>query len=195
MMGIASRGVAIIGSVIVLLGAAQPVAARERRVARPDIASARFGLVSAKVPRLGVAIVRRDGYTALNDMIRPRFYRGMTDIYPSATIGFRFSIGSRYFARPNVWARAEQATRGILYDPHWRTGGGVPSGFRRRTWAMTAGYDTEIVPGLIAGIEGGALNGRAINPGPRGRSFRADDRNANRAGINPIATVAIRYAF
>jgi hypothetical protein len=172
-----------------------PAASSARHLPKRPVAEARFGLVNAKAPRMGPKVVRRGGYTALTDMIRPRFFGGMTDIYPSAEIGLRLSIGSRYFARPNYWTTAEQASRGILYDPHWRTSGGMPSGFRRRTWAMTAGYDSEVLPGMVIGLEGGALKGRAISPGPRGRAFRADDRKANRAGLNPIATLAIRYAF
>lgn len=172
-----------------------PAASSARHAVKRSVAEARFGLVNAKAPRMGPKIVRRGGYTALTDMMRTRYFGGMTDIYPSATIGVRLSVGSRYFARPNYWKTAEQASRGLLFDTRWRTGGGVPNGFRRRVWALTAGYDTEIVPGVVAGIEGGTLNGRAINPGPRGRSFRVDDRKMNRAGLNPIATLAVRYAF
>ena len=43
--------------------------------------------------------------------------------------------------------------------------------------------------------EGGTLKGRAINLGPRGPMTRADSRTVSRAGLNPIATFAIRYAF
>ena len=172
-----------------------PSAASARHAPKRPVAEARFGLVNAHAPRFGPKLVRRGGYTALADMVRPRFSGGMTDIYPSAEIGLHLSIGSRYFARPSYWATAEQATRGILYDPQWRTSSGIRTGFRRRTWAMTAGYDAEVLPGMVVGIEGGALKGRAINPGPRGRMFRVDDRKAGRAGLNPIATLAIRYAF
>ncbi|MEO5939099.1 MAG: hypothetical protein ABIQ43_08830 [Sphingomonas sp.] len=173
-----------------------PAASSARHSVKRPVAEARFGLVNAKAPRMGPRIVRRGGYTALTDMIRPRFFGGMTDIYPSAAIGLRLSVGSRYFARPNYWTTAEQATRGLLYDTRWRTSsGGMPSGFRRRTWAMTAGYDAEVLSGLVVGIEGGALKGRAIGLGPRGQAFRVNDRNANRAGLNPIATLAVRYAF
>ena len=172
-----------------------PAASAARQTVKRPVAEARFGIVHAKAPRIGPIVVRRGGYTALTDMVRPRFFGGMTDIYPSAKIGLRLSVGSRYFGRPNYWTTAEQASRGLLYDTHWRTSGGMPSGFRRRTWAMTAGYDAEVLPGMVVGLEGGALKGRAINPGPRGQSFRVDDRSADRAGLNPIATVAVRFAF
>ena len=190
-----SRAITAAVAITALACMLSPATSSARELTKRPVAEARFGLVNAKAPRMGPKLVRRGGYTALTDMVRPRFFGGMTDIYPVAAIGARLSVGSRYFARPNYWTTAEQATRGLLFDPHWRSSGGMPSGLRRRTWAMTAGYDTEILPGLVAGIEGGALKGRAINPGPRGRAFRADDRKTNRAGLNPIATLAVRFAF
>ena len=184
-------GLAIVAAGYALL----PSAASARHAPKRPVAEARFGLVNAHAPRFGPKLVRRGGYTALTDMVRPRPFRGMTDIYPIASVGLHVSIGSRYFARPSYWATAEQATRGVLYDPHWRTSGVLPGGFRRRTWAMTAGYDAEVLPGMVIGIEGGALKGCAISPGPRGQAYRLRDRSMNRAGLNPIATFAIRYAF
>lgn len=184
-------GIALIAAACALW----PVAASARHPQKRTVAEARFGLIGSRNPRMGPQLVRRGGYVALTDMVHPRPFRGMTDIYPMADAGFHVSIGSRYFARPNFWSTAEQASRGILYDTRWRGGGGVPTGFRRRTWALTTGYDAEVLPRLVVGIEGGALRGRAINPGPRGRMFRADDRKAGRAGINPIATFAVRWAF
>ena len=145
---------------------------------------------------MGPKLVRRGGYTAITDMVRPRFVGGMIDIYPSGRSGFRMSVGNRYFSRANFWNTAEQATRGILYDPHMtRGGGGLQGSFRRRTPAMTAGYDVELASRLVVGIEGGALKGRAINPGPRGGLFRYGDRKAGEAGLNPIAALSLRYAF
>ncbi|THD34730.1 MAG: hypothetical protein E7773_13770 [Sphingomonas sp.] len=182
--------IALGGTVCVALPA---TAARHPQ--KRTVAEARFGLISGRSPRMGPQVVRRGGYTALTDMVRPRFFRGMTDIYPVSGAGFHVSIGSRYFARPNFWATAEQASRGVLFDPHWRGGGGVAVGFRRRTWALTTGYDAEVAPRLVIGIEGGALKGRAINPGPRGGAYRLREGSANRAGLNPIATLAVRFAF
>lgn len=184
------------GLAIVAAGSAllSPAASARHAPKRP-VAEARFGLVNARAPRFGPKIVRRGGYTALTGMVRPRYFKGMTDIYPVAGLGLHVSIGSRYFARPNYWNTVEEVSRGIIVNPQWRGGGGVPTGFRRRTWAMTAGYDAEVLPNLVIGLEGGALRGRAINPGPRGQVYRLRDRAMNRAGLNPIATLAIRYAF
>lgn len=172
-----------------------PATASARNVPKRPVAEARFGLINARAPRFGPKIVRREGYTALTDMVRPRFYKGMTDVYPIASFGLHVSVGSRYYARPNYWNTVEQMSRGTIINPQWRGGGGMATGFRRRTWTLTTGYDTEVLRGVVVGIEGGAIDGRAINAGPRGKAFRVDDRQANRAGLNPIATVAIRYAF
>jgi hypothetical protein len=184
-------GIALIAAACVLY----PAAASARHPQKRTVAEARFGLISSRAPRMGPRLVRRGGYTALTDMVHPRPFRGMTDVYPFAGAGFHVSAGSRYFQRANFWSAAEQATRGLLFNPRSRGGGGVATGYRGRTWALTAGYDVELLPRLVVGIEGGALKGRAINPGPRGRMFRADDRKANRAGLNPLATFAIRFAF
>ena len=129
-------------------------------------------------------------------MIRPRFVPGMIDIYPRAASGFRVSIGNRYFSKVNYAAAAEQASHGLLYDPHMTRGGvGLMRAYRRYTPAITIGYDLEMAPRLVVGLEGGTLKGRAINLGPRGPMTRADSRTVSRAGLNPIATFAIRYAF
>lgn len=161
------------------------------------VAASRFGLISARTPRLGPMLVRRGGYVAVKDMVRPRFVGGMIDLYPSTRTGFRVSVGDRYFAKTNFWRDAEQATGGLLFDPRMIRGGvgALQRTYRKKTPAAVVGYDTELAPGLVAGVEGGALLGRAINPGPRGgRSFRAED-NRMGAGLNPVATVAMRYAF
>ncbi len=190
-----SRTIRAAIAVAVLGGMLWPVASSARPPVKRPVAEARYGLIHARAPRFGPMVVRRGGYTALTDMIRPRFYKGMTDIYPVATFGLHVSIGSRYFARPNYWNDVEQVSRGTIVNPQWRGGGGVATGFRRRTWALTTGYDAEVLPGLVVGLEGGALNGRAINPGPRGRAYRLRDSAMNRVGLNPVATFAIRYAF
>lgn len=197
-MGIASRVVAIIGLGTALLAVVQqPAVARERKAARPDIASARYGAVTARMPRLGPKLVRRGGYIAVNDMVRPRFVGGMIDIYPSTRTGFRFSVGDRYFAKVNFWRDAEQLTHGLLIE-NTTARGGISAQqriYRRRTPAAVVGYDTEVAPNLVVGLEGGALFGRAISKGPRIRMSSGGDRSVNRAGLNPIATFAIRYAF
>ncbi len=64
-MGIASRGVAIIGLIAGLAGAAQPAIARERGSARPNIAAARFGAITSRTPRFGPKLVERGGYIAI----------------------------------------------------------------------------------------------------------------------------------
>lgn len=162
------------------------------------VAASRFGLISARTPRLGPALVKRGGYTPVNDMVRPRFVGGMIDIYPSTKNGFRVSVGDRYFAKTNFWRDAEQSTNGLLFDPHMiRNGiGSQQRIYRKRTPAALVGYDMEVAPGLVAGFEGGTLFGRAINPGPRrGGAFRAEDNRMGSVGLNPVATVAVRYAF
>ncbi|MBN8815416.1 MAG: hypothetical protein J0J06_08225 [Sphingomonas sp.] len=195
-MGIASRGVAIIGLAIMLLAIAQPAVARERSAARPDIAAARFGVINGRTPRLGPKLVRRGGYLAITDMVRPRFVGGMIDIYPSTKTGFRLSVGDRYFAKVNFWRDAEQATHGLLLDSAARGGVGAQQRiYRRRTPAAVVGYDTELAPNLVVGLEGGTLFGRAISRGPRIRMSSGGDRAVNRAGLNPIATFAVRLAF
>jgi len=190
-----SRAIHAIIVFMALMGLAWTAEASARPPVKRPVAAARFGLITSRVPRMGPAIVRRGGYTALGGMVRPRYFRGMTDIYPIASIGFHVSVGSRYFARPNYWNTVEEATRGLIVNPQWRGGGGVSTGFRRRTWALTTGYDAEVLPNLVLGIEGGALKGRAISPGPRGQAYRLRDRSMSRGGINPIATLALRYAF
>jgi hypothetical protein len=195
-VNIAFRGVAIIGILIAGSLSTSAEAKSPERSARPPVSSFRIGLIGSRSPRMGPRLVMRGGYTPITNMVRPRFAGGMIDIYPSTRTGFRFSIGNRYFAARNFWRDAEQATDGLLYDPHMIRGGvGLVRAYRKYTPALTAGYDIELGQGLVAGIEGGAINGRAINPGPRSARFTADDRKVPRAGLNPIASVAIRYAF
>jgi hypothetical protein len=190
-----SRAIHAAVAIIALTCGLWPAASSARQSVKRPVAEARFGLVNAKAPRMGPKIVRRGGYTALTDMVRPRFFKGMTDIYPIASIGLHVSVGSRYFARPNYWNTVEEVSRGTIVNTQWRGGGGVSTGFRRRTWALTTGYDAEVLPRLVVGLEGGLLKGRAINPGPRGQVYRLRDRTMNRVGMNPIATLAVRYAF
>lgn len=160
-----------------------------------SVARVRVGLLLPKSPRLGPQIVYRGGFTPLEDMVRPRFVGGMIDLYPSERSGIRFSIGTRYFARPNFWIAAEQATGGILYDPHMTRGGRALSrGFRRSTPAMTLGYDREVTNGLVLGLEGGALSDRAIMPTRPGRWAAAGVRDGG-FGLNPVATASARFAF
>lgn len=160
------------------------------------VAAARIGLLNPKSPLIGPALVYRGGYTPIDDMVRPRFVGGMIDIYPSTQTGFRFSVGTKYFSRTNFWIAAEQATRGVLYDPHMTRGGrGLPRGFRRYTPAMTVGYDRELAPGLVLGLEGGALTGRAISQVGPGRGISRAQRLDDKAGLNEVATLSARFAF
>jgi|GEM_PF-1481961 len=160
-----------------------------------SVAHVRLGLLTPKSPRLGPQIVSRGGFTAIEDMVRPRFVGGMVDLYPSDHSGMRLSVGTRYFARPNFWIAAEQATAGILYDPHMTRGGlALPRGFRRYTPAMTLGYDREVSRGFVLGLEGGALTDRAILP-VRPARWSAAGVNDGRSGLNPIATMSARLAF
>jgi hypothetical protein len=178
----------------------QPAHARTTRPAAfklpaRGVAQARVGLLLPKSPRLGAQIVYRGGYTPLEDMVRPRFLGGMIDLYPSEHSGFRLSVGTRYFGRPNFWIAAEQATGGLLYDPHMTRGGrGLSRGFRRSTPAMTLGYDREISKGFVLGLEGGALSGRAIMPTRPSRWSAAGVRDGG-FGLNPVATMSARFAF
>jgi hypothetical protein len=160
-----------------------------------SVARVRVGLLLPKSPRLGPQIVYRGGYTPLEDMVRPRFIGGMIDLYPTERSGIRFSIGTRYFARPNFWIAAEQATGGLLYDPHMTRGGRALSrGFRRSTPAMTLGYDREVSKGFVLGLEGGALSDRAIMPIRPGRWSASGVRDGG-FGLNPVATASARFAF
>ncbi len=184
----------------VLLGALAcallPQAAQAKHHApRKPVAAVRVGLLTPKSPLIGPQLVWRGGYTPLQDMVRPRFVGGMVDVYPSSETGFRFSVGTRYFARTNFWIAAEQATRGILYDPHMTRGGrGLIRGYRRYTPAMTLGYDREMAPGLVLGVEGGALAGPAMLRVRPGRDRLSGGRDGD-SGINPIATFSARLAF
>lgn len=159
------------------------------------ISAARVGLINARLPLVGARLVYRGGYTPLNTMMRQRFVGGMIDIYPSTNFGFRMSVGTRYFARKNFWIAAEEATRGILYDPHMTRGGrGLMRGYRRYTPAATLGYDISPTKGLVVGLEGGMLTGRAISPmrpGRLGMTRTTDDRD----GGNEIVTLSARLAF
>lgn len=193
-----SNVVVRIGVLIGVLGCtAQPAAAQPRVAATKAIAAFRLGLINSRSQRMGPQLVRRGGYTAIRDMVRPRFVGGMVDIYPTERSGFRFSVGTRYFYRTNNWQAAEQATNGLLYDPHMTRGGiGLVRPFRTYIPAMTAGYDVELARGLVFGLEGGAIMGRAISRGPRGtRLSGGDDEKTQRAGLNPVASAAVRYAF
>jgi hypothetical protein len=160
---------------------------------KPPIAQVRVGLLTPKNLRMGPSLVYRGGLTPVADMVRPRFVGGMIDVYPSSS-GFRFSMGTRYFARTNFWIAAEQATRGILYDPHMTRGGrGLVRGFRRYTPAATVGYDLQPASGLVIGLESGLLTGRAITDIRPGR-FGREDRDG-RSGMNTITTLSARLAF
>jgi hypothetical protein len=178
----------------------QPAQARNTapmatKPAPKGVARVRVGLLLPKSPRLGPQIVYRGGYTPLDEMVRPRFIGGMIDLYPTERSGIRLSVGTRYFARPNFWIAAEQATGGILYDPHMTRGGRALSrGFRRSTPAMTLGYDREVSNGLVLGLEGGALSDRAIMPTRPGRWSASGVRDGG-YGLNPVATMSARFAF
>jgi hypothetical protein len=187
----------VIGALACML---QPAQARNTgptglQPAPKSVARVRVGLLPPKSPRLGPQIVYRGGYTPLDEMVRPRFIGGMIDLYPTERSGIRLSIGTRYFARPNFWIAAEQATGGILYDPHMTRGGrSLSRGFRRSTPAMTLGYDREVSNGLVLGLEGGALSDRAIMP-TRPNRWSATGVRDGGFGLNPVATMSARFAF
>ena len=193
-----SKVVVRVGFLIGLLGCiSQPAAALPRASATKAVAAGRLGLINARSQRMGPRLVRRGGYTEIRDMVRPRFVGGMVDIFPTARSGLRFSVGTRFFSRTNNWQAAEQATNGLLYDPHMTRGGiGLVRPFRQYIPAMTVGYDVELAPRMVFGLEGGAIMGRAISPGPRGtRLSGGDDEKLRRSGLNPVASAALRYAF
>ena len=176
-------------------GARLPAPQPASKPAPIPVAQARVGLLTPKSQRLGPQIVYRGGYVPLDDMVRPRFVGGMIDLYPAERSGLRLSVGTRYFARPNFWIAAEQATAGILYDPHMTRGGrALPRGFRRYTPTMTLGYDRELSPGLVVGLEGGALTDRAIAPMRPSRWTALGVRDGG-SGFNPVATMSARFAF
>jgi hypothetical protein len=188
----------------VLLGAALCIGISGHALAKGEfilkakakpISAIRLGLINARIPLVGARLVYRGGVTPVSSMMRPRFVGGMIDIYPSTNFGFRMSVGTRYFARKNFWIAAEEATRGLLYDPHMTRGGrGLMRGYRRYTPAMTLGYDISPSKGLVVGLEGGMINGRAISPmraGRLGMARTTDDRN----GANRIVTMSARLAF
>ena len=192
-MSKAVRAGVLLGA-LVCIGTSGEALAKAKPKAVP-VAAMRVGLVGARTPLVGMRLVYRGGYTPMNDMVRPRFMRGMVDIYPSTNFGFRFSVGTRYFARRNFWIDAEQTTRGILYDPHMTRGGrGLMRGYRRYTPAMTMGYDISPAPGLVVGLEGGAIAGRAISPMRPGRLGMARSTD-DRSGMNKVATLSLRLAF
>ena len=178
----------------------QPAQARNTqpaalKPAAKPVARVRVGLLPTRSPRLGPQIVYRGGFTPLDDMIRPRFIGGMIDLYPTERSGIRLSVGTRYFARTNFWIAAEQATAGLLYDPHMTRGGrSLSRGFRRSTPAMTLGYDREISRGFVLGLEGGALSDRAIMPTRPSRWSAVGVRDGG-FGLNPVATASARFAF
>lgn len=160
-----------------------------------SVPASRIGLIDGKVPLIGARMVYRGGYSPIRTMVRPRFVGGMVDIYPSTTHGFRFSVGTRYYARPNFWIAAEQATGGVLYDPHMTRGGrGLVRNFRRYTPTAMVGYDISPANGLVLGIESGALAGRAIPTvrTPRMGFARSDGGNS---GLNEVVTMSARLAF
>lgn len=198
-MGIKAFGVGVLVCTLAVTGFSGEANARRAKVAPLPVAAVRVGLLKPKSPLIGPQLVYRGGYTPINDMVRPRFVGGMIDIYPSSGSGFRFSAGTRYFARTNYWVAAEQTTRGLLYDPHWQRGGrGLARGFRRYTPAVTMGYDLQPAPGLVIGLEGGALTGRAIMPVGPGRGVSRDRRlgmDTSPSGLNAVATFSTRLSF
>lgn len=193
----AVRAGVLLGAIL-CIGVGGQALAKGEFVLKPKakpISTIRFGALNAKVPLVGARLVYRGGVTPMNAMMRPRFVGGMIDIYPSSDLGFRMSVGTRYFARKNFWIAAEEATRGLLYDPHMTRGGrGLMRGYRRYTPAATVGYDISPTKGLVVGVEGGMLTGRAISPmraGRMGIARTTDDRN----GTNRIVTLSARLAF
>jgi hypothetical protein len=166
-----------------------------------QIPTIKAGLVDERVPRLGpVLLIRRGPVAALNESARPRFAGGMIDIFPLSPSGLHLGVGSRYFSRANFWVAAEAATDGLIADIHMPRGVGSLAGrrtFNRYTPATTIGYDLTLLPGLVAGVEGGTLFGRAMPRGPQLLRFRdggALPRDRDNA-LNPIATMSLRFGF
>jgi hypothetical protein len=190
-----------------LAATVQSSAAAERAFSLPprhtekQIPTIKAGLVDARVPRLGpVLLIRRGPVATLSENARTRFAGGMIDIFPLSPSGFHLGVGSRYFSRANFWVAAETATDGLIADTHLPRGIGSLASrrtFNRYTPATTVGYDLTLLPGLVAGVEGGTLLGRAIPRGPQVLRFRdggagpGDRANA----LNPIATMSLRFGF
>jgi hypothetical protein len=129
--------------------------------------------------------------------LRKRFASSMMDFYPIAGQGFHFSGGLRFYNRTNFARDAELATHGLLYVQRGPNTGMSVRGYKRITPAATFGYTHVLDNGLMFGIEGGTLLGRA-NPGmPRAfRELRADSiGHDGGASINPIANVTLGFRF
>ncbi len=199
------RGVALSVLAGTLAFVVQPSVAAARAFSLPprhiqkQIPVIKAGLVDERVPRLGpVLLIRRGPVATLSDNTRPRFAGGMIDIFPISPSGFHLGIGSRYFSRTNFWVAAETATEGLLADVHLpRSGIGGRRPFNRYTPATTVGYDLTLLPGLVAGVEGGTLFGRAVPRGPQLLRFREGGArpNDNDRALNPIATMSLRFGF
>jgi hypothetical protein len=201
------RGIArsVLGGTLAIM--AQPSGAAERAFSLPphhaqkQIPVIKAGLVDLRVPRIGpVLLIRRGPVATLSNNARTRFAGGMIDIFPLSPSGFHLGVGSRYFSRTNFWVAAETATDGLIADTHMPRGVGSLAGrrtFNRYTPATTIGYDLTLLPGLVAGVEGGTLFGRAMPHGPQLLRFRdggagPSDRDN---GLNPVATMSLRFGF
>ena len=129
--------------------------------------------------------------------LRKRFASSMMDFYPIAGQGFHFSGGLRFYSRSNFARDAELATHGLLYVQRGPNAGMSVRGYKRVTPAATFGYTHILDNGVMLGIEGGTLLGRA-NPGmPRAfRELRADSIGHDGvSSINPIANVTLGFRF
>lgn len=130
--------------------------------------------------------------------MHPRFATAMVDFYPIDGQGFHFSAGSRFFARRNFMAEADNATRGLIYVPRGG-GGGLRGGFKRFTPAATFGYTSDVAEGMSVGIEAGARIGRAFTGMPRMRRFSADATSEGRHGDeskpNPMVNMVFGFRF
>ncbi|HVF95379.1 MAG TPA: hypothetical protein VM900_13785 [Sphingomonas sp.] len=145
----------------------------------PDL-RVRFGL--------GPAPSEADGVI---ERLQPRFVSAMIDFYPISGRGFHVSAGSRFSARRNFAAEAENAARGLIYQP--RGGGGtLRAGFKRFAPAMTLGYTGDVAPGMTLGLEAGARMGRAFTAMPR---LRGDDRFGDIATPNPLVNMVWGLRF
>ena len=192
---------------VVTMGMAAPALAAEPAVTVADVAAPGLAAPMGTAPLVEARFVTAgdNRFTTTTKLVstqfasdvtalRHRFASSMMEFYPIANSGFHFSSGMHMFNTTNFLREADKLTNNLLWSPSLRGSGGVRTGFKRQTPAMTVGYTRTVAQKLAVGLEAGTLMGR-VNSSMRSSLGRGFSDGADDHKMNPVASLVFGMKF
>ena len=206
----AKKNLAALGCITLLAGGVLPTCAPAApREAIPRIYLAfRASLLPDPVPAfpgIGERIVRAPGPPAQRDILgwleartalRPA--RTIVDFRPMPTSNLRLSLGTRFYSGYSADGTSPGAEAALNFNPRGNNRpAALRDGFDRFAPIALIGFERAIGGGWRAGVDAGAMLGRAVSVVPNvdrpGGISGAQTPHAD--PLNPVGAVTLNYAF